>query len=309
MSTENYIVTTTIFKPSKALDLFSKIDGWKLIVVGDLKTPHDLYHKYKNIIYLTPSDQIKIDKNLSNLIGWNCVQRRNFGYIYAYKQGAKFVATVDDDNIPYDFWADSFKLDKKIKIKKYYTNRKVFDPISIFKFKQQIWHRGYPLQELEIKEVLKIRFKNEKFDVQANLWNKNPDIDAINRMNIKKPNFTFPVKQAYASNKISPFNSQNTILNRECIKNYFLFPFVGRMDDIWASYYVQSLGFKVFYDKPTVYQDRNAHSIYQDFILEDLGYKNNMNLINSLLKNPNKIKNFLPERSLKAFKRYQEIMK
>ena len=51
MSTENYIVTTTIFKPSKALDLFSKIDGWKLIVVGDLKTPHDLYHKYKNIIY------------------------------------------------------------------------------------------------------------------------------------------------------------------------------------------------------------------------------------------------------------------
>ena len=81
------------------------------------------------------------------------------------------------------------------------------------------------------------------------------------------------------------------------------------MDDIWASYYVQALGFKVFYDKPTVYQDRNVHSIYKDFILEDLGYKNNMSLINKILINPKKIKDFLPKRSFNAFKRYQEITK
>ncbi len=305
----NYIVTTTIFKPSKAVKLFSKIKNWKLVVVGDLKTPHKLYQKMKNVIYLSPEDQNKIDKKLSKLIGWNCVQRRNFGYLYAYLNGAKYIATVDDDNIPYSYWSKSFKLDEKISVTKYFTNRKVFDPISIFRFKNMIWHRGYPLDQLEIKEKIKqINFK-KKFDIQANLWNKNPDIDAINRMNLKNLNFNFKVKKPYTSNRISPFNSQNTIFTRECLKNYFLFPFVGRMDDIWASYYVQALGFKVFYDKPTVYQDRNVHSIYKDFILEDLGYKNNMSLINKILINPKKIKDFLPTTSFKAFKRYQEITK
>ena len=304
-----YIVATTIFEPSKAIKLFSKIRNWKLIVVGDLKTPHHLYESLSNVVYLSPSMQKKIDNKLSKLIGWNCVQRRNFGYIYAIQNGAKYIATVDDDNIPYKFWSDSFKLDNKIKAKKYITSKKVFDPLSIFKFNYKIWHRGYPLQLLEISEKKKFKFEVEKFDVQANLWDKNPDIDAINRMNINKFNFKFRLNNPYYSNKISPFNSQNTILTSDCLRNYFLFPFIGRMDDIWASYYVQSLGYKVFYDEPTVYQERNAHSVYNDFLLEVQGYKNNLNLINALLKNPEKIKSFLPSRSYKAFCRYKEIMR
>ena len=43
----------------------------------------------------------KIAPRLSRLIGWNCIQRRNIGYVYAKKNGAKFIASVDDDNIPY----------------------------------------------------------------------------------------------------------------------------------------------------------------------------------------------------------------
>ena len=66
-------------------------------------------------------------------------------------------------------------------------------------------------------------------------------------MNLKDLNFKFKVKKPYTSNRISPFNSQNTILTRECLKNYFLFPFIGRMDDM-GSYYVQALGLQVFYD-------------------------------------------------------------
>ena len=46
----NYIVTTTIFSPSKALKLFENMDNWKLIVVGDKKTPHTEYIKNDKII-------------------------------------------------------------------------------------------------------------------------------------------------------------------------------------------------------------------------------------------------------------------
>ena len=51
------------------------------------------------------------------------------------------------------------------------------------------------------------------------------------------------------------------LTTKKIIKDYFLFPHIGRMDDIWASYYVESLGYKVVYNYPTVYQDRNEHAV------------------------------------------------
>ena len=128
-------------------------------------------------------------------------------------------------------------------------------------------------------------------------------------MTLAKENFIFKDIGHYTSAKLAPFNSQNTIFSADVISKYFLFPFVGRMDDIWASYYVQSLGYKVIFDKATVYQDRNEHSHYKDFQGEMIGYNNNLNLILSLNKDPNSIKEFLPKRSYLAFKEYLKIMK
>ena len=47
------IVTTSIYKPTIATIKFSKIRDWELIVVGDLKTPHNEYDKI-DCIYLHP---------------------------------------------------------------------------------------------------------------------------------------------------------------------------------------------------------------------------------------------------------------
>ena len=304
----NFIITTTIFNPSLALKKYSNIKNWHLVVVGDLKTPHNRYKSLKNLTYLDPVTQKKLAPKLSELIGWNCIQRRNLGYFFAKKHGANFIATVDDDNIPYKNWGKDILLNQPTKIKYFETNLKVFDPLSIFRFKSKVWHRGYPLQLLQRKQKLKVKKKIIIPDIQANLWDKNPDIDAINRMSLKVENFKFKNVSPYSSNKVSPFNSQNTILNNEVISNYFLFPFVGRMDDIWGSFYVQSLGYKVVYDKSTVYQDRNQHSYYKDFQGEIIGYKNNLDLITDLKKNPHSIRNFLPERSFLAFKEYLKIM-
>ena len=303
---KNFIVTTTIYKPSEALIKYSNIKNWKLIVVGDKKTPHNLYYKLKKIIYMHPKDQIKIDKKLSNLIGWNCIQRRNFGYILAYKLGAKYIATVDDDNIPLSNWGKKIFLGKKIFIDSYNTNLVSFDPLSVFKNKMKIWHRGFPIQLIQEKAYLKKKKVRIIPDIQANLWNGNPDIDAINRMSLTKENFLFKCKSPYTSNKIMPFNSQNTILKRDVIKHYFLFPYIGRMDDIWAAFYVQSIGKKVIFSETTVKQKRNPHNLYNDFKNELIGYNNNLNLIKQLYKSSLIIKNFLPKKSYEAFKQYQK---
>ena len=54
------------------------------------------------------------------------------------------------------------------------------------------------------------------------------------------------------------------------------------MDDIWASYFVQSKGLRVLYNLPTVFQERNEHDLIKDMKKEYLGYENNLKLLNDI---------------------------
>ena len=121
--TKKVIVTTTINPPTKALNLFSSKEGWDLIVVGDLKTPHELYEKVK-CIYLDPTYQELKYKELSDAIGWNCIQRRNIGFVEAHHRGYEIIATVDDDNIPYQDWGKDLFVGEQIEINLFSSENK-----------------------------------------------------------------------------------------------------------------------------------------------------------------------------------------
>ena len=123
-----YIATTTINKPTKALKLFAKNKNCKLIVALDRKSKK---FKLKNSIILSTKYQEKKWPKLSKLVGWNCIQRRNFAMIAAFKEGADLVATIDDDNIPFANWGKDLLIQKDCTIKKYYTNEIAFDPLLI----------------------------------------------------------------------------------------------------------------------------------------------------------------------------------
>ena len=92
------------------------------------------------------------------------------------------------------------------------------------------------------------------------------------------------------------------------IKDYFLFPHIGRMDDIWASFYVTSKKYKVVYNESTVYQSRNVHNLIKDFKDETIGYLNSLKLIEELYKNSENIYNFLPKSSARAFDEWKKII-
>ena len=303
---KKFIVCTSINKPTLAVKKFDAMKDWELVIVGDKKTPKN--YKLKNGIYLSPKKQENIDKKLSDLIGWNCIQRRNFGILYAWKNGADIVAVVDDDNIPYKNWGKKLLIDKKTKTNFYNTKSVAFDPISVTNHKN-LWHRGFPIQILDKRKDAKKQIKMIKADIQADFWNGDPDIDAICRMEhhpiCKFKNKYFPL----SSNKVSPFNSQNTFISKKVLPHYFLFPHIGRMDDIWASYYVLSKGFKVVYNKASVFQKRNEHDLTKDMLKEFIGYENNLNLVKDLKKNINNINSYIPERSRLAFLRYQTHFK
>lgn len=320
------IVTTTINKPTKALYKFIEIakrDNWVVYIVGDLKTPHDDYLDLerahpKHVVYITPNVQQDAFPRLSNLIGWNCIQRRNFGFIWAYRDGSEIIATVDDDNIPYDSWGKFLAIGNKPQIAVYESNH-IFDPLQATNH-PELWHRGFPIQLLRGRAAKYVGdFPREEILVQADLWNGEPDVDAVCR--IAKGPFDVTIERAdpgrkttayFAGLKPGPFNSQNTFLHRDAFPYYFLFPHIGRMDDIWASYYLQAaFPDSVVYGDATVYQERNEHDLSKDLEAEVIGYRKTLSLVNNLYSYSEEgideaIKEFLPADSWLAFVEYRE---
>ena len=296
------IVTTTINPPTEAIERFDARTDWDLVVIGDLKTPKD--YNLKRGIYVSPEEQEKFDKPLSDAIGWRCIQRRNFGLLWAAQMKPDIVAVIDDDNIPRAGWGEDLMIGKPTEVNYYETDLPAFDPVGATNHKE-IWHRGYPLQLLPKRDYSRKSRKTITPDVQADFWDGDPDIDAVCRM-IYAPECKFDDKFfPLAGNKLSPFNSQNTFISGKWLKDYFLFPHVGRMDDIWAAYYVEALGAQVVYNKATVYQQRNIHDLVVDMKKEYCGYENNLKIVNELPGNPDAMLNYLPEQSVEAFKLYR----
>lgn len=304
MSHSKVIVTTTVNPPTEALRKFAALEGWHLVITGDLKTPTP-YH-VEGATYLSGRDQEKIAPRLSELIGWNCLQRRNFGFIWAAQQGATMIATVDDDNIPYGNWGETPLVDREIDVDYFESPVPAFDPVGATEHRH-LWHRGFPIQWLADREYSKKSRRRIRVDVQAGFWNGDPDIDAICRME-HKPQVMFAEGSfPMAGSPIAPFNSQNTILSARAFPDYFLFPRIGRMDDIWGAFWLQSKGFNVVFSKPSVFQERNEHDLTKDFESEVLGYTKSHLLLRALLKDgPEAIWAFLPEGSQAVFDAYRE---
>jgi len=306
---KKFIVTTTINKPTVATLKFAEIsdrDNWIFVIVGDTKTPHDEYEKlvssHKNVVYLSPNQQEKLYPEISKLIGWGTIQRRNIGFIYSYHNGADIMSTIDDDNIPYDNWGQN-NVGKEIEVDLYEPQLNVFDPLSITR-DNYLWHRGYPIEYLQKRFQVEYKGKiKRKVLVQADLWDGDPDIDALARLTYKPIVKYSDVVHPYCSNKISPFNSQNTFLDRSVIPVYSVLPFIGRMDDIWGAYILQHyFPNSVIYSPASVYQDRNSQDLITNLEKEIIGYRDTLNLINNL-ENFEKI---IPKETLNFYNLYKQ---
>jgi hypothetical protein len=114
------IVTTSINAPTEAIRKFDAMQDWDLVVIGDLKTPSDYW--LKRGMYLDALAQEEYDKDLSDAIGWNCIQRRNFGLLIAHDMKADVVAVVDDDNIPLADWGENLMVGKEVEVNFYETD-------------------------------------------------------------------------------------------------------------------------------------------------------------------------------------------
>lgn len=306
------IVTTSINPPTpqffSLFNLAKQRGDWKILMVGDTKTPHELY---KNLNcwcfeYLSPEYQEQKYKKLSDVLGWRTIQRRNVGFVEAYKyRGSehRIVSSYDDDQYVYDSWGQNVEVGKTKEVD-IWDNISVpcFDPLSVTN-NNDLWQRGYPIQW--VKEKNKVEYKGKqvrKILAQNDLVDGDADIDATIRL-IKKPIVKFNNIDIFGSSQVSPFNSQNLFLDINTLPYYFCFPFVGRFDDIWGGYIFQKyFPNSLVFGAASVYQDRNPQDLITNLENEIFGYRNTINLIQDL----DNYKGYLPERSLDAFRIYQE---
>lgn len=276
------IVTTTIHVPVALIEYRKKCDCW-FIVIGDKKTPKSVKKFCKNIDrceYLDVEAQEEyLNKfpELAKYLPYNSIQRRNIGLLLAYERGFDKIITIDDDNF----------LESKLFLELHQLGKQELNVIKsasgwynvckdLVDVKgREIFHRGYPL-EVRDNPYTNTESKEVNVVVNAGLWLGEPDLDAMTRLYWEAD----PLESVYFNGMRfalehgtwSPFNSQNTALDRKVIPAYFLKPDIGRYDDIWASYIVKKiadyLGDYIAYGEPLARQDRNEHDNWKDLAKE-----------------------------------------
>lgn len=267
---EKWIVVTTIQYPTDALKKVAAQPGWRLVVVGDKKTPSDW--SLENCDFLSVEKQMELGYEIAELLPWNHYSRKNIGYLYAIEHGAKVIYETDDDNEVTTPIALPEDLQGLVELR---TDRKTANIYAYFG-RPDIWPRGYPLNEIAYSKnftILNSEF-NGKIGVIQGLVNKDPDVDAIYRLTQGSEIYFKDAPPCIVPPGIfSPFNTQNTVFNYDAFWGLYVpstTPF--RVCDIWRGYFMQrllwDLNLALCFTAPSAIQERNVHDIYKDFLGE-----------------------------------------
>lgn len=264
------IVITSIFNPTEAVSEFSKMSDYKLIVVGDKKTPINWHHA--NVDFISVSQQEELAFKSAKVLPYNHYCRKMLGYLIAIQAGANYIVDTDDDNIPKNNWSfpefeNSFDC---------ISDNKGFINIYQLYTKQKIWARGLPLNLITTQFNLENFLLNKKckIGIWQGLADEDPDVDAIYRLTSDVP-CLFDEREPVVLGKgtISPFNTQNTIIREELFALMYLPTYVTfRFTDILRGLIAQPImwlyDYQLGFTNSTVVQKRNPHDYMKDFISE-----------------------------------------
>lgn len=263
-----YITITSIFPPTEAVIAFAQQEEYKLIVVGDKKSPHKWH--CDNVDYISVEQQEDLDFELNQHLPFNHYCRKMLGYLYAMSNNADIIIDTDDDNIPNLNWGFPEFMGKYPKI----PEEKGFINIYELYTNQKIWPRGYPLRYINSdRSILKDEITDEV--VNVGIWqglaDEDPDVDAIYRLTSDEE-CKFSDNGSYVLGKgtLSPFNSQNTAFTKDLFPLLYLPAFVTfRFTDILRGLIAQPImwahGFNLGFIGSTVIQKRNPHDYVKDF--------------------------------------------
>lgn len=258
--------------------LVPPIEFVKFFVATDLKTPRAARDFCLGLF----GDPIRLDNcwvgqgthayKCSELIGWNCIQRRAIAVLEALKWGADIIVSIDDDNIPLNH---SYFYNFRTALSNLFAGLRVdqlwFDVGELLVPKAK--HRGFPISQALYNAPSFAPITKAKVGVAAGICMGDPDIDAVTR--IANAPIVHQVGEVLRAGIVTDprhtwtvFNTQNTAYLRELAPAMFCMPDLGRHDDIFASLITQRVmverDYHVRFGPPFVWQQRNVHNLITD---------------------------------------------
>ena len=341
-TSDKWVVVTTINAPTSSIFKLTELpEPWKIVVIGDKKTNNEgwkVFDDSSKLVYLSVESQLKLNYKTTKYIPYNSYTRKNIGYLYAVEHGAKEIYETDDDNIftTFEQLYNSFNFSKVC----YAENNKttMINPYAYFG-RPTVWPRGFRLFDIGNDWYDKFFISTpeqitSKPLVYQGIANGDPDVDAIFRLT--RANAQYPIKLdfydiyplLYFPGNYIPINSQNTRFLYESFPALALPTTVAfRVCDIWRGFILERFiwGYNgtVLFHSPSVYQNRNAHDYYADFVDEEALYYGLEDILNGLNSEINKNifnpgyflvslieilvkKNILKENDLKMYKAFIE---
>jgi len=279
-SKTNWLVITSISPPNEALRSFASgaaEHDFHFVVIGDAKSP--------STFELTGCDYHSLERQAESGLSYAALcptghyARKNIGYLLAIRAGATVIRDTDDDNLPRpSFW------DLQSRFQNVPACQRA-GWVNVYRWFSDaiIWPRGLPLDEIHGRMPAweEVPALESDCPIQQGLANENPDVDAIYRLTLPLPqNFRTDRRIALGTGAWCPFNSQNTTWYSDAFPLLYLPAYCSfRMTDIWRSFVAQRIAWannwSILFHEPTVWQERNEHSLMRDFADEVPGYLNN----------------------------------
>jgi hypothetical protein len=298
------IVVTTIYDGEFLDEYFThfearnELENVRFYVVGDYGTPaacRDRVEQYRAQglpwFYLDPDAQEKFLAPFPELaaeIPWNSDNRRNVGFLIAYRDRCDVIVAIDDDNYPRSDWS-FLEGHRQVGTTVTLPTAKGYDGwfnlcgMMQVNCKTQgmngtVYARGFPYKRRDPRcDFIETTPMTGKVAINAGLWSGDPDVDAATRLVTgcaAEPQFT--QSALLSPNTLMPINTQNTALIRDAIPAYYYVkmghPIGGmkldRFGDIFSGFFVQkcaqAVGHSVRVGSPVVEHRRSPHNLYKD---------------------------------------------
>ena len=160
------------------------------IVIGDTKSPAEF--QLEGCDFWSVDRQQTLPFHLAKITPTRHYSRKNLGYLLAIKNGSTEIVETDDDNIPREeFWNS-----KQREVKCHVFENSGWVNVYHYFTKNMVWPRGFPLEELQKKQISLSTLKMETANcpIQQGLADENPDVDAVYRLTYPLP-LNFELKE------------------------------------------------------------------------------------------------------------------
>ena len=281
-----WIVVTTINAATPALEQLMESHGrhGRIVIVGDVSTPPEW--EQLDVHYLSIDRQITLFGSAAEAAPRRHYARKNFGYLYALREGATAILDTDDDT----FIETTFGHELTAGVPGRRVSSGGWINAYVYFADGLLWPRGLPLDEIRTAPEATATAEARECVIHQYLIDGDTDVDAIHRLVCPDENVVFD-RTAEAlileNRSVTPFNSQNTVFFEAALPLLYLPSHCSfRMTDIWRSFVAQGAlwasGHTLAVCPPTSHQIRNPHDLMKDFRDEIPGYLDNKAIVRAI---------------------------